>query len=271
MMRGLILLVLMLIALPVQAKQLVLIQGYLSHPSSWSDSGIIQLLQQNHWAYGGEYSLGSDGVRLIGGAEPAKSVNNFYLVSLPTEASLHVQAYYLKSYLRHLRQRVPEQRLILVGHSAGGVLARYVMVQAPQLQVAELITIASPHLGTQSAELGKLVGESPLAWITPFIGAQTINRSQSLYSDLLPEKPQRFLYWLNRQPHPAAEYISIVRDQGVENGGDLVVEQQSQYLENVYDLRQRAHSYVVPAAHELTAEDGKLILNLIEERVLQPL
>jgi triacylglycerol lipase len=271
-MRGLILFVLLFTALPGQAKQLVLVQGYLSNSSSWSNSGIIQLLQQNHWLYGGEYVLASDGVRLTGSQiDTQADANAFYLVSLPTEASLQVQGYYLKSYLRHLRNHFPQQRLILVGHSAGGVLARYVMVQAPELDVAQLITIASPHLGTQSAELGKLVGESPLGWITPFIGAQTINRSQSLYSDLLPEQPHRFLFWLNRQPHPEAEYISIVRDQNVDDSGDLVVEQESQYLEHVYDLRERAYSYVVPAAHDLTPADGRLILSLIEERVLQPL
>jgi triacylglycerol lipase len=271
MFRGLILFVLLILSVPAQAKQMVLIQGYLSSPASWSESGIFQLLEKNKWHYAGEYNLASDGVRLFHSVSIAPGNNAFYLVSLPTESSLHIQAYYLKAYLRHLRQRFPDERIILVGHSAGGVLARYVMVQTPDLNINQLITIASPHLGTENAALGKLLGDTPMALLTPLIGAGTINRSQGLYQDLLPEKPGEFIYWLNRQPHPEAEYISIVRDQTSESSGDLVVEQNSQYLEHVYDLRDRAYSYIVPLSHDLNVDDGHLILDLIEERVLKRL
>jgi triacylglycerol lipase len=271
MLRGVILFVLLSLSISAHAKQMVLIQGYQSTSASWTETGIFQLLENHKWQYAGEYDLSSDGARLYHSVSLAPSSNAFYLVSLPTEASLHIQAYYLKAYLRDLRKRFPDDRIILVGHSAGGVLARYVMVQAPNLRINQLITIASPHLGTESAELGKMLGDSPMALFTPLLGAGTINRSQGLYQDLLPEKQGRFLYWLNRQVHPEAEYISIVRDQGGEYSGDLVVEQNSQYLEHVYDLRDRAYSYIVPAPHNLNSADGRLILDLIEERVLKRL
>jgi triacylglycerol lipase len=271
MIRGLILFVFLSLSYSAHARQMVLIQGYQSNSSSWTESGIFQLLENNKWRFAGDYDLASDGVRLFHSVSVAPESNAFYLVSLPTEASLQIQAYYLKAYLRDLRKRFPNELIILVGHSAGGVLARYVMVQAPELKIGQLITIASPHLGTESAELGKLLGDSPVALFTPLIGAGTINRSQGLYQDLLPEKPGRFIYWLNRQQHPEAEYISIVRDQSGENPGDLVVEQNSQYLEHVYDLRYRAYSYIVPASHKLNGADGRLILDLIEERVLKRL
>ncbi len=271
MLRGLILFVLLSLSYSAHAKQMVLIQGYLSTSASWTESGIFQLLEKNKWRFAGDYALASDGARLYHSVAVAAQDNAFYLVSLPTESSLHIQAYYLKAYLRHLRKRFPDEVLILVGHSAGGVLARYVMVQAPDLNISQLISIASPHLGSESAELGKLLGDSPMALFTPLIGAGTINRSQGLYQDLLPEKPGRFLYWLNRQVHPEAEYISIVRDQSTENTGDLVVEQNSQYLEHVYDLRNRAYSYIVPASHNLNVADGRLILDLIEEKVIKRL
>lgn len=271
MLRGLIFVALLSASFAVQAKQMVLIQGYQSHSSSWIKSGIFRLLEKNKWHYAGEYQLASDGARLIDAKPVAAENNDFYLVALPTESSLHVQLYYLNAYIAHLRKRFPAQRIILVGHSAGGVLARYLMVQNPELNIHQLITIASPHLGSESAEIGKFIGDSPMALLTPLLGADTINRSQSLYQDLLPEKPGRFIYWLNRQEHPDAEYISIVRDQSSENSGDLIVEQNSQYLEHVYDLRNRAYSYIVPAAHELNSADGQFILDLIEERVLKKL
>jgi len=145
------------------------------------------------------------------------------------------------------------------------------MVRKPELNISQLVTIASPHLGTDTAEFGKFVGDSPLGLIAPMIGAGTLTRSQGLYTDLLPEQPHRFLYWLNRQPHPEAEYISIVRDQWSPSGGDLIVPQSSQYLEKVVDLRGRSISYVVNGSHELNRMDGWLLLDLINERVIRSL
>ncbi len=268
-MRALLFSLLLLVSSQAFAKHLVLIQGYLGQPTSWSDSGIAQQLDNNGWNYAGEFIYASEGARLMVPvairARPAP-MHKFYRVSLPTESSIQNQAYFLTAYLKKLREYYPQQEIILVGHSAGGVLARYVMVTKPELNIDMLITIASPHLGTDSAELGKLVGNSPLAWIAPMVGASTINRSQGLYSDLLPEMPHRFLYWLNRQPHPEAEYISIVRDEQSPEGGDFIVSQDSQFLENVYSLRFRATSYVVQGSHGLSATDGAILLDLISER-----
>ena len=268
-MRLLFLSLLLLVSSQAFSRQLVLIQGYLGQPSSWSDSGIAQQLDQNGWHYAGEFVYSSGGAKLLPSrmdkSRPSPE-NKFYRVSLPTESSISNQAFYLTAYIKNLRKHYPQQEIILVGHSAGGVLARYVMVRKPELNVQLLITIASPHLGTDSAELGQLIGNSPLAFIAPMVGADTINRSQGLYSDLLPEMPHRFLYWLNRQPHPEAEYISIVRDQQSPDGGDFIVSQHSQYLENVYSLRYRASSYVVQGAHGLSYNDGIILLDLLNTR-----
>lgn len=272
-MRVLFILLLLFVSSQVSAKQLVLIQGYLGSSKSWSEAGITRQLHQQGWRYSGEYYYGSNGVALfepqIARLNMSDSAHRFYQVNLPTEASIQHQAYYLTAYLKQIRKRFPQQELILVGHSAGGVLARYVMVRSPQLNVARLITIASPHLGTDSAEFGKLVGESPIALLAPMIGAGTLNRSQALYNDLLPELPHRFLYWLNRQPHPQAEYISIVRDHQSPQGGDFIVPEHSQYLENVASLKYRASSFIVKGSHALSAKDGRLLLDLINERVLK--
>ena len=46
------------------------------------------------------------------------------------------------------------EKLILVGHSAGGVVARLVVLGNNPYRVDELITIASPHLGTVRAAQG---------------------------------------------------------------------------------------------------------------------
>jgi pimeloyl-ACP methyl ester carboxylesterase len=269
---SLVLLIGFLFAQPLQADRLVLVQGYLAKSSSWHESGIAQVLVSRGWSYGGEFYLASDGARTHHPAFDADTAQHvFYSVSIPTEAPVQLQSYYLGAYLKRLRQLFPDEPVTLVGHSAGGVVARYTMVKLPGLKINRLITIASPHLGTDRAELGRLAGDTPLSLIAPLVGAGTLNRSQGLYNDLLPEMPRRMLFWLNRQSHPEAEYISIVRDQESNLGGDWVVAQESQYLENVAALQGRAISYVVPATHKLTRADGWLILDIIEERVLRPL
>lgn len=268
-MKAFVFIVLFLLSASVQGKQLVLVQGYLGQPSSWSDSGVVQTLDKNGWRYGGEFVYSSGGAQLlelIGQPKATQSQNRFYRVSLPTEASIQTQSYYLTAYLKTLRALYSKDEIILVGHSAGGVLSRYTMVKNPELNIAMLISIASPHLGTDTAEFGRLLGNSPLAMIAPMIGANTLNRSQNLYNDLLPEMPHRFLFWLNRQPHPEAEYISIVRDENSANGGDFVVPANSQHLENVFNLRYRAKSYIVPGTHALSPADGILLIDLINEK-----
>lgn len=274
-MRALLIFSLLLFSTQAFSKQLVLIQGYLGSSSSWVDSGVTQQLKNYGWHYGGKFYYGSDGARVYQKtkhkSDSQRTVNTFYQVELPTEASIQNQAYFLTAYVTKLRSLFPHQAIVLAGHSAGGVVARYVMVRKPGLKISQLITIASPHLGTDSAEFGKMVGDSPLAMIAPMIGAGTLNRSQALYTDLLPESPHRFLYWLNRQPHPDAEYISIVRDKYSPEGGDLIVPEKSQYLENVHDIKYRANSYIVQGSHSLTSADGLLLLDLINERVIRPL
>lgn len=250
------------------ADKLLFVQGYLGHGSNWFDSGIISQLKNRQWNHGGHYVYTQQGAILKTPNQVDYSKNQYFTVELPTEASFQFQSHILGAYLSHLRETWPDEKLTLVGHSAGGVLSRYVMVKNPELKVNSLITISSPHLGSDLAQLAKLLGETPLALFTPLIGAQTFNRSQDLYDDLLPEKPGNFLYWLNRQQHPDAEYISIVRDADAVDGGDLVVPAYSHDMRNVYALKGKARSYIVQGSHSLNSNDGKIIFDLIHEQAV---
>jgi len=252
----------------VSADRLVFVQGYLGESSNWRASGIIKHLEKKGWRQSGHYYYHEKGLSLKQ-APVTLAKNQYYTVELPSEASITDQAYFLSSYLKHLRKNYPKERLILVGHSAGGVLSRFVMVQNPELKVAQLITISSPHLGSDLAELANLVGKTPFAIFTPLIGAETLNRSQALYQDLLPEQPGRFLYELNRQPHPDAEYISIVRNPNAADGGDLVVPAYSHDMRNVYSLSRQARSYVVNGGHSLNARDGLLIYDILTQHTIK--
>ncbi len=244
----------------LHGESLVLVHGYLGSGADWRVSGVAAKLVQSGWVDGG--SLGRRSNRVSGQARGDGA--RFYTVDLPSEAPLEVQARVLAGFIERLRARHKGEGLILVGHSAGGIVARFTMVRHPEFEVQALITIAAPHLGTDRAELGLMAGQSPLALFAPFIGGQTLNRSQALYADLVRERPGSLLYWLNRQPHPEAIYISVVRRGDVTGfGDDLVVPAWSQDMNNVWALRDQSRTVIVSEAHGLSAADGRWLVKLL--------
>jgi triacylglycerol lipase len=222
--------ILFLSASSYAGKTVVLIHGYLGDGSSWHANGIVAALQQHY---------------------------DTYTVNLPSEAPLVAQAQYLDVYLRDIKTKHPKNSLVLVGHSAGGVVARLVMVRSG-IPIQGLITISSPHLGTDKAELAYNISNSPFGWIAPFLGLSTINRSRDLYRDLMRENPSSLIFWLNRQPHPKAFYSSIVRI-----AGDKWVAPYSQDLNDVPALRGLATTITSVGTHHLQPADGPVLLDLL--------
>jgi len=251
---------LLLISLSSYAGQtLVLIHGYLSDGSGWRPMGIVSTLQAAGWQDGGHLL---PNVALPAGMS-SPTGRYVYTVTLPSEAPLAVQAQGLDFYLRYLQKKHPDNSLILVGHSAGGVVARLVMVRSG-IPVKGLITIASPHLGTDKAEWGRLLSNSPFSWFSPFVGLDTINRSDGLYRDLVRENPSSLLFWLNRQPHPRAFYVSIVRA-----ACDQWVPSYSQDMNDVVALRGLARTVTSGSGHSLQPADGPLLASLLERLLVK--
>lgn len=252
---------------PAQADTLVLVQGYLGDAGSWRVSGIVPLLHQRGWTDAGHLHLGPGG-RIVSTLPASQSQNRLYTLDLPTEAPIALQAQVLSANIAEVAQRHPGEKIALAAHSAGGVVARYEMVTNPNSKTATLITIASPHLGTSTAEVGSMIGNSPLSWVAPFFGANTINRSQILYRDLWRDGPYTMLGWLNRQPHPKARYVSVIRTTDVRApyAGDSVVAGWSQDMNVVPALAGRAERFVSPGDHGLRTDDGLMIADLLNVR-----
>lgn len=256
---------LILLFMPVShalAETLLLVQGYLGEGNPWRQSGVAAVLVSGGWQDGGHLVATPRGV--VGERRTAGRSKTFYTLKLPSDAPLMVQMRAFTPVMQYLRQRHPGESLYLVGHSAGGVLARLYMVQHPEAAVQTLITIASPHLGTASAEAGLLAGDSPLGWIAPFMGADELNRSRGLYHDLAREQSGNLLFWLNRQPHPLASYVSVIHQGGGLFGlGEMVVPDWSQDMNNVIMLRGRARTVSLVAGHNLTPDDGRIVLEIL--------
>jgi len=249
----------MLFAMPlnVMADVLIMVPGYLSNGHTWRAHGITHSLVANGWTDGGNFVLGPKGPQLD--VPAAASDKRFYTVELPSEAPLPLQAQYLNTYLDAIRVIHPDDDLILAGHSAGGVLARYVMVTRPSNNVDTLITIASPHSGSDAAEVGQAIANSPVSWFAPMFGANTINRSRGLYHDLGRPDGNNLLGWLNTRQHPQARYVSIVRS------GDEWVDARSQDMNMVPALRGRSSARVTQGKHELHPADGVVLASVLAE------
>lgn len=245
------------------AETVVLVQGYLGSAGSWRNSGIGPVLDGAGWRDGGHLTLHPGGVaQALSGHSTGR---RFVTIDLMTEAPIGVQADALAAYIAFIRSKSPNERIVLVGHSAGGVVARLFMVRQPQAGVAGLVTIASPNLGSGWAEFANMVGSTPASWMAPFFGMGTFNRSQALYHDLSREHPNNLLGWLNRQPHPEAAYVAVVRVRDVSRpvAGDTMVEGPAQDLNTVPALAGRAETILSPGEHGLRPHDGVLLASIL--------
>ena len=276
--RRLLGLLLLLGCLPARAEVLVLVHGYLGNANSWAQAGVIRILDSRGHKLAGTYYPSAKGVALLGnGSESGQPV---YTVNLPSMLPVALQADWLALYLRDIAERHPDDTITLAAHSAGGVVARMLLVRNRPDKVSHLITIAAPHLGTLRANQaldavddGGFLG--PLhRWVvrrrTGRFLYHTLKASRGLLFDLTPPRPGNLLYWLNRQPHPDIRYTSIIRVGSVRMPGDRIVPPFSQDMRQLQPLADRARSYQMAQGHLLTPQDGHLLANLLQQAPEEP-
>ncbi len=256
--------IILLIWLPTatQADVAVLVHGYLGSASSWDVSGISQTLERSGWRRAGVATP-----RGILPAPTGGKGNSFYTVDLPSMAPVRVQADLLSRMLGAVAQRHAEESMVLIGHSAGGVVARMALVQGSVKRPKALITIASPHLGTLRAveALEETDDPFPVSVVKEFFAGElygVVRDSWEVLLDLTPEQPGNLLFWLNRQPHPDIAYVSVVRP-GPIGAGDELVPAFSQDMNNVAVLKDRSRVVTTPVSHLLQPADGRLLAELL--------
>ncbi|MBF0439657.1 MAG: alpha/beta fold hydrolase [Magnetococcales bacterium] len=261
--RWIVLVLLLAMGSEARAEAVVLIHGYFSGEDVWARSGVVGELESAGWSYGGSVTATLRGIDFksssVGNAKRA-----VYLADLPSEAPLLVQAQQLKEVVLAIKKRRGAERMVLIGHSAGGVVARLFMVREPNMAMQGVITIASPHLGTDKAEVVGLLASTPFSMVAPMMGADTLNRSKSLYDDLVRERPGSFLYWLNRQPHPKSRYISVVRKDSFALFGDNLVPVWSQDMAKVEALQgMPLSSLTLGTNHAMERQDGVELVRIL--------
>jgi pimeloyl-ACP methyl ester carboxylesterase len=278
--RALLLSFLLTAAAPAWADRvLLLVHGYLGDASSWQRDGVLPVLQQAGWQFGGNWQSTPAGVRLDAALEtPGPFV--VYTANLPSTAPLAEQARFLGGMLNAVAERHPDVGVDLVGHSAGGVVARLALVSYGAGSVRRLVTIASPHAGTERAwealsatDDNGLFGGVKRWFVKRAVGDElyhTVRASRGALLDLAPPMPGNLLFWLNSQTHPDIEYIAVVRGAAYGMPGDEVVPAMSQDLNRIPALQGRARTVVMASNHLLSARDGLLLSELIAKPVTMP-
>lgn len=243
----------------LQAKTLVLVHGFTADGMSWRQTGFTQPLLAAGWKDGGGYGFSPQTMLLPRSLSLKGDV--FFSVELPSLMNLQEQESLLARYLDHLYTQRGEA-ITLVGHSAGGVVARLYTLNPAHKPINGLITIASPHLGTPAANIAQLAGNSPLGMMASFVGGEVLQNSRGLFSDLKEERPYNFLYWMNHQAHPDIHYASIVRDNKSITRPikfDFIVPPYSQNMNNIWALRNRSGIAKTTEGHGLSSKDGLLV------------
>jgi pimeloyl-ACP methyl ester carboxylesterase len=239
------------------AQTAILIHGFQSGGMDWRKQGVTPVLQQNGWVDGGNFIPTP-----LGPYNPANPPGRpervFYTLELPSRAPIMLQARILDTYLQRI-YALRQEPLTLVGYSAGGLVARGWLVSLHSVPVDTLVTIATPNVGTPTADMACLANGTPMAMFAgEMMGlGKWTNDADDMYRDLRTEKPGRFLYWLNHQPHPAIRYVSIVRDNQMRpDKYDYVVPEYSQNMNNVFALRGQSEYWKVDGSHFLGSPDG---------------
>ncbi len=251
----------------VQADTLLLAHGYMGSSQQWHRAGIVTQLDRVGWHHAGNLNLVNEVVR-VQKLVPS-GMRRMYTLSFQSEKSIQAQAEQMHKYVEHIRQHHPDEQIILVGHSAGGVVARLYMVEQYRDDLIALITIASPHLGTDKAEYVELLSQNLFAWLEPIPGLNTLYKSQGLFFDLIPNRSDNLIGWLNYQVHPAAQYFSIVREPSDDSimanipVQDFIVPTWSQDMNEVYALRGRSKTYRLGTMHGLSKKDGELLQKIL--------
>ncbi len=248
-----------------QARTIVLVHGFMADDMSWRYSGFTQPLLGAGWKDGGSYGYDTQGMLIPRDLMTQGDV--FYTVNLPSKANLQIQEGYLMQYLSHLSTFRLEP-ITLVGHSAGGLVARLYVIDPQRKQaVNALITIASPHLGTPAANVAHLAGNSPLGMMASMAGVDELQDSRGLFSDLKEESSYNFLYWMNHQYHPDIHYASMIRKNDSftkPDKFDFIVPPFSQDMNNIWALKDRSGIALSTDNHSLNGKDGLILLEILK-------
>ncbi|CAA6825536.1 MAG: Unknown protein [uncultured Thiotrichaceae bacterium] len=252
-----------LVSFETHAETIVLVHGYSGNSQQWRKDGVLPVLQRAGFSYQGDLHAKRNYVYLA----PVPTVEQYgdvvYTVDLPDQLSIELQSVMLGVYLQSIYE-IRRESFVLVGFSAGGVVARAWLTSKYHLPTKALMTIATPHLGTPVAKYAERIRKTPLKMLMDVATPYDLGRSKSILQELSPAQKGSYLYWLNHLPHPDIFYYSIIRREKSLLKKDFVVPLHSQNMNNVEGISGRSASLLTVGDHSLTPADGMYILQLLQ-------
>ena len=98
------------------------------------------------------------------------NVGRVYTVTLePLNGSIEAMMPTLESRIDAIIHETGQEKIIVVAHSMGGLLARAYMAQVGAARIAKLITLGTPHHGSQIAALGLFECAKQMRYRSPWI------------------------------------------------------------------------------------------------------
>ncbi len=217
--------------LPIHvAYPILLIHGLGSSSDIWTDRELVRYFEDRGLTYGGVLKRRSDGDMSVVRSGKSGSADFFAIEISDKDASLRLWARDVDAAIDAILRATGAPRVVLVGHSAGGVAARlHVVDQGEGHRTARLVTIASPHRGSELATIALLprqleelaattegvlgTGYAALASTarTLLSNIGPIDLEAPLLRDLAPEEYSDLLRDLNQRSHPTSlDYACVV-------------------------------------------------------------
>jgi pimeloyl-ACP methyl ester carboxylesterase len=231
------------------SEPILLVPGYGSKSTLWKDVGYIEKLQAEGHSYGGHYTI--DAETEMVNFEPysdTTTVEDFYTLSF-SDSTKGIQdlSNQLSSVVYEIISRTGSEKLNLVGYSMGGIICRkYVVDNKDYHCVKNLVTIASPHQGTNLANFSygveNILGSTLYKELIAEFGQDIpLAMNGAAISDLV-RTDNGLLNTLNKEEHPSDINYHFIAARSslcdiakelleLEYEGDLVSNIKSQTLE----------------------------------------
>lgn len=216
---------------------LVIMHGLGGKGKGWIDSGLTGFFEERGLVHGGTIRwVEGQGVVIEGGTEGSERSDFLHLEMSDPFQSLEEWSSEIRAGVEEVLARTGAPRVALVGFSAGGLAGRKYVVDHPEDHgVARLVTLASPHLGSEWAYASMVAGglekaaadgglkgkaaELIASGLGPLEELVGIPLDAPLVRELVPEEHNEVLRALNRSEHPWNLEYACIRTAGAPGFG----------------------------------------------------